>query len=85
MLELADEADSKSAAGNGVWVQVPPPAPTVYDERVVGGHYINVTEFVIDKIAQDKYMRIATWGELYYLKHDAFMRNFGVGGFSVLL
>lgn len=33
---------------------------TVYDDRVVGGHYINVTEFVIDKIAQDKYMRIAT-------------------------
>ena len=53
---------------------------TVYDDRVVGGHYINVTEFVIDKIAQDKYMRIATWGESYYLKYDAFMRNFGVGG-----
>ena len=27
VLELADETDSKSVAGNGVWVQVPPPAP----------------------------------------------------------
>ncbi len=24
--ELADEVDSKSISGNGVWVQVPPPA-----------------------------------------------------------
>ena len=24
---MADEADSKSVASNGVWVQVPPPAP----------------------------------------------------------
>ena len=27
VLELADEADSKSAACEGVWVRVPPPAP----------------------------------------------------------
>ena len=27
VLELADETDSKSVASNGVWVQVPPPAP----------------------------------------------------------
>ncbi len=33
VLELADETDSKSVASNGVWVQVPPPAPektTIY-------------------------------------------------------
>ena len=29
VLELADEADSKSAACEGVWVRVPPPAPKV--------------------------------------------------------
>ena len=27
MLELVDEADSKSVASDGVWVRVPPPAP----------------------------------------------------------
>ena len=27
MLELADEEDSKSFAGDSVWVRVPPPAP----------------------------------------------------------
>ena len=33
---MADEADSKSVARNGVWVQVPPPAPSrtrVYSRR----------------------------------------------------
>lgn len=53
---------------------------TIYDGRITGGHYINVTEFIIDKIAQDKYMRIATWGESYYLKYDSFMNKYGVGG-----
>lgn len=62
------------------WVRYWEDPSTVYDDRVVGEHYINVTEFVIDKIAQDKYMRIATWGGSYYLKYDAFMRNFGIGG-----
>ena len=28
VLELVDEADSKSVVRNGVWVRVPPPAPT---------------------------------------------------------
>lgn len=27
VLELVDEADSKSVVRNGVWVRVPPPAP----------------------------------------------------------
>ena len=31
MLEWADEEDSKSFAGDGVWVQVPPPAPNKHD------------------------------------------------------
>ena len=30
MLELVDGADSKSVVSNGVWVRVPPPAPTTY-------------------------------------------------------
>ena len=29
MSELADETDSKSVVSNGVWVQVPLPAPKV--------------------------------------------------------
>ena len=28
VLELADETDSKSVVSDGVWVRVPPPAPT---------------------------------------------------------
>ena len=31
MLELADEEDSKSFAGDSVWVRVPPPAPKQYN------------------------------------------------------
>ena len=29
VLELADETDSKSVVSNDVWVQVPPPAPSL--------------------------------------------------------
>ena len=29
VLELVDEADSKSVASDGVWVRVPPPAPAL--------------------------------------------------------
>ena len=50
------------------------------DERKVGGHYINVTELIVDKTSHDEYMKIASWGESYYLKYDSFMRKFGVGG-----
>ena len=35
MLELADEEDSKSFAGDGVWVQVPPPAPNQYNPNQI--------------------------------------------------
>ena len=31
VLELVDEADSKSVASDGVWVRVPPPAPNPYN------------------------------------------------------
>ncbi len=31
VLELADETDSKSVVSDGVWVQVPPPAPEPQD------------------------------------------------------
>ena len=34
MSELADETDSKSVASNGVWVQVPPPAPNQYNPNL---------------------------------------------------
>ena len=30
-MELADEEDSKSFAGDSVWVRVPPPAPKQYN------------------------------------------------------
>ena len=29
VLELVDGADSKSVVSNGVWVRVPPPAPSI--------------------------------------------------------
>ena len=32
VLELADETDSKSVVSDGVWVQVPPPAPKALDD-----------------------------------------------------
>ena len=30
---MADEADSKSVVSDGVWVQVPPPAPKIDKDR----------------------------------------------------
>ena len=35
MLELVDEADSKSVASDGVWVRVPPPAPNQYNPNQI--------------------------------------------------
>ena len=35
MLELADEEDSKSFAGDSVWVRVPPPAPKQYNPNQI--------------------------------------------------
>ena len=35
MLELADEEDSKSFAGDSVWVRVPPPAPNQYNPNQI--------------------------------------------------
>ena len=35
-MELVDVADSKSAASDGVWVRVPPPAPTCIDKKDAG-------------------------------------------------
>lgn len=52
----------------------------VCDERKIGGHYINVTELIVDKISHDEYMKIASWGESYYLKYDSFLKKFGIGG-----
>ena len=34
VLELVDEADSKSVASDGVWVRVPPPAPNPYNPNL---------------------------------------------------
>lgn len=53
---------------------------TIADGRITGGHYINVTEFVIDKITQDKYMRIATWGERLYIEPKQIFEGHGIGG-----
>ena len=35
VLELVDEADSKSVASDGVWVRVPPPAPSSCGENAI--------------------------------------------------
>ena len=35
VLELVDEADSKSVASDGVWVRVPPPAPKQYNPNQI--------------------------------------------------
>ncbi len=35
VLELADEADSKSVVSDDVWVRVPPPAPNKYNPNQI--------------------------------------------------
>ena len=34
--ETADALDSKSSGGNTVWVQIPPPAPYIFERKNLG-------------------------------------------------
>ena len=49
-----------------------------------GGHYINVTELRIDNIAEEEYMKIASWGNPYRLDMESFLNFFGTGGWIYL-
>lgn len=37
-----------------------------YEQNIMGGHYINITEFIIDNIAKTNHLKIASWGERFY-------------------
>lgn len=43
-------------------------------------HYVNITEYVIDTIANEEYMTIATWGERLYIDPKQIFKGHGIGG-----
>lgn len=44
MLEMVDEADSKSVGGDTVWVQVPLLAPLLLKEKIMYVGFVYVTQ-----------------------------------------
>lgn len=48
VLESADRTDSKSVAFTGVWVQVPPPAPTYYHLKYLDGFFLESKQLLLN-------------------------------------
>ena len=52
-----------------------------YGEEVRNApHYVNMTEYVIDNIANEEYITIATWGQRLYIEPNQIFCDYGIGG-----
>ena len=51
----------------------------VYEKRT-GGHYVNITEYIIDTVVGKEFFKIGTWANAYYLAFDNFYNQCGLFG-----
>lgn len=52
-----------------------------YGEEVRNApHYVNMTEYVIDNIANEEYITIASWGKRLYIDPKQIFKGHGIGG-----
>lgn len=47
-------------------------------DGIAGGHYVTITKLCIDKIYRKTYVRIASWGDDYWVDLDGFINGNGM-------